>query len=206
MNIIALQVGSLATNCYLAYDETTKDAVVIDPGGDGDYIIKEIAAHQLTVKAVLLTHGHADHIMALEKVRSYVNVPVLMHQADATMLANANKNLSFFVGEAITCDAAEQFVTDAEQVVLGALAFTVHHTPGHTPGGCCYQFGLDVFCGDTIFSESIGRTDLPGGSYQQLLESIHTKLLRLPDETSLYPGHGPKTTVGWERRMNPFLA
>ncbi len=206
MNIIALQVGSLATNCYLAYDETTKDAVVIDPGGDGDYIIKEIAAHQLTVKAVLLTHGHADHIMALEKVRSYVNVPVLMHQADAAMLANANKNLSFFVGEAITCDAAEQFVTDAEQVVLGALAFTVHHTPGHTPGGCCYQFGLDVFCGDTIFSESIGRTDLPGGSYQQLLESIHTKLLRLPDETSLYPGHGPKTTVGWERRMNPFLA
>ncbi len=206
MNIIALQVGSLATNCYLVYDEETKDGVVIDPGGDGDYITKEIAAHKMNVKAVLLTHGHADHIMALEKVRAQANVPVLMHKADAPMLANANKNLSFFVGEAITCDAAERFVADEEEIALGSLSFRVLHTPGHTPGGCCYQFGLDVFCGDTIFSESIGRTDLPGGSYQQLLESIQGKILRLPDDASLYPGHGPKTTVGWERRMNPFLA
>ena len=206
MEIVTLQVGSLGTNCYLVYDEQTKDGVVIDPGGEGARIIKELEARNIKTLAILLTHGHADHIMALKYVREALQVPVIMHKDDEAMLSNANRNLSFFVGEPITCMSAEQLVQDGEVILLGSLTFTVLHTPGHTPGGCCFKFGADVFCGDTIFSESIGRTDLPGGSYQQLLESIHGKILSLPDEISLYPGHGPKTTVGWERRMNPFLA
>ena len=206
MKIIALQVGSLGTNCYLAYDEQTLDGVVVDPGGEGARIIREIANHQIKVLAILLTHGHADHIMALKQVREALQAPVIIHPADEAMLGDAKRNLSLFVGEAITCAAVERVVSDEETVTIGSLSFKVLHTPGHTPGGCCFQFASDVFCGDTIFSESIGRTDLPGGSYAQLLQSIQEKIMTLPDETSLYPGHGPKTTVGWERRMNPFLA
>lgn len=206
MKIIGLQVGNLGTNCYLAYDEQTLDGVVIDPGGEGARIVREVANHHIKVQAILLTHGHADHIMALKHVREAFQVPVIIHKEDETMLGDVKRNLSFFVGEAISYTSVDRLVADEEVVKLGSLSFKVLHTPGHTPGGCCFQFGSDVFCGDTIFSESIGRTDLPGGSYAQILQSIQEKIMTLPDDTSLYPGHGPQTTVGWERRMNPFLA
>ena len=206
MKIISLQVGNLGTNCYLAYDEQTLDGVVIDPGGEGARVVREVANQHIKVQAILLTHGHADHIMALKHVREALQVPVIIHKEDETMLGDVKRNLSFFVGETISYTSVDRLVDDEEVVTLGSLSFKVLHTPGHTPGGCCFQFGLDVFCGDTIFSESIGRTDLPGGSYAQILQSIQGKIMTLPDDTSLYPGHGPKTTVGWERRMNPFLA
>ncbi|MDR2006821.1 MAG: MBL fold metallo-hydrolase [Acidaminococcales bacterium] len=205
MKIILLEVGSLGTDCYIAVNEKEKRGVIIDPGADARHILKTVKDEGLKIEAILLTHGHSDHIGALKEVAETLKAPVMIGEKDADMLTNARFNLSSFMGENITCGKANRFLKDGETIEAAGLTFEVAATPGHTPGGCCFKCGDVVFCGDTIFCESIGRTDFPGGSYSQLLQSIKSKILTLPDGVKLLPGHGPATEVGWERRMNPFL-
>ena len=205
MKVLALEVGMLGTNCYIAVNEADNHGVVIDPGADGKYILEAIKKQGLTIDGILLTHGHSDHIGALSEVAEALKVPVMIGAGDEDKLTSANSNLSSFMGAGITCKAADRLLSDGDVVELAGLKFEVLATPGHTPGGVCFKCGNVVFVGDTIFAESIGRTDFPGGSYKQLLDSIKTKILTLPDDTKLLPGHGPATDVAWERRMNPFL-
>jgi glyoxylase-like metal-dependent hydrolase (beta-lactamase superfamily II) len=205
MKIILLEVGALGTDCYIAVNEEEKLGVIIDPGADARFILKKVKGEGLKIEAILLTHGHSDHIGALKEVAEALKAPVMIGEKDANMLTNARFNLSTFMGENITCDKANRLLKDGDIVEAAGLAFEVMETPGHTPGGCCFKCGDVVFCGDTIFCESIGRTDFPGGSYPQLIQSIKSKILTLADDVKLLPGHGPATEVGWERRMNPFL-
>lgn len=205
MKVLVLEVGYIGTNCYLAVNEEQKAAVLIDPGGDADKILEIVTQHAIKIEAIFLTHGHSDHIMALDEIRQATGAKVYISEDDAEMLVKANSNLSSYMGAGRQFKPADEFYRDGQTVKAAGLSFKVLATPGHTRGGVCLVCEDIVFCGDTIFSESIGRTDLPGGSYPQLLDSIKTKILTLPDDMKLLPGHGPATTVGWERRRNPFL-
>ena len=205
MKVLQLEVGSLGTNCYIAYCEKTRKAVVIDPGGDAARILATLNREGLTVEAIINTHGHADHVLANTKVKEATGAPIWIHSADADMLGSGSRNLSAFLGGATSCGKADRLLTDGEVLPIGDFSLTVLHTPGHTPGGISLLFDKTVFVGDTLFAESIGRTDFPGGSYSQLINSIKTKLMTLDDEVKAYPGHGPATTIGWERRQNPFI-
>lgn len=205
MKIIAMEVGVIGTNCYLVINEEKRTGVVIDPGGDADHILEKIRQKEITIEAIFLTHGHSDHIMAVDEVREATGAKVYISEADADMLTKASSNLSIYMGAGSEFKAADKFLVDGDIITAAGLKFQVLATPGHTKGGVCLLCNDTIFCGDTIFSESIGRTDLPGGSYSQILHSIKTKILVLPDELKLLPGHGPATTIGWERRRNPFL-
>lgn len=207
MKIFRAEVGMLATNCYFAVNEQLGEGVIIDPGADCTSILAMAKEANAKITAILLTHGHSDHIGALNELRKATGAQVYISAADAPCLEKSDANLSFFVGKDIQCQPADQFVKDGEILNLANMEFQVLATPGHTKGGTCYYNAENkvAFVGDTIFCESIGRTDLPGGSYKELLQSIKAKLLVLPDEVHLLPGHGPGTTVGWERRRNPFL-
>lgn len=205
MKIIAMEVGYIATNCYIAINEETRRGVIVDPGGDADRIMEAVEKENITVDAIFLTHGHGDHIMALGEVKERTGAPVYISEADAPMLNDPNRSLAAFIGGKYTPATADKFFKDGDEVEAAGIKFKVLATPGHTPGGVCLMTGDVVFCGDTIFAESIGRTDFPGGSYKQLLQSIKEKILPLADDVKLLPGHGPATTVGWERRRNPFL-
>lgn len=205
MQVVNLEVGLIGTNCYIAYNENTREGVVIDPGGDAATILKTLENLKVSVKAIFLTHGHSDHIMALEKVRAATGAPVYIAERDGEMITNAEKNLSMFMGSLMEGAPAEHFFTDGEDLHIAGMDFHILATPGHTQGGVCICSGEFVFCGDTIFAESIGRTDFPGGNYKQLIKSIKDKILPMDDDVHLMPGHGPATTVGWERRRNPFL-
>lgn len=205
MKTIQLEVGSLGTNCYIAWCENTKKAVVIDPGGDAPLILAAIQREGLKVEAIINTHGHADHVMANTKIQETTGAPLWIHSADADMLGSGSRNLSAFLGGATSCGTADRLLKDGDVLTVGEFSFTVLHTPGHTPGGICLLTDKIVFVGDTLFAESIGRTDFPGGSYSQLINSIKTKLMTLEDDVKVYPGHGPATTIGWERRQNPFI-
>lgn len=205
MKIYMLPVGELQSNCIVVVNEQTKQAVIVDPGAEAGKIMKFIAQHELKVEAILLTHGHADHIDALDKVREQTQAKVYIHHDDAQMLTDANKNLSVFISGPRVFKPAEEMLDDGQSLSLAGLDFYVLHTPGHTPGGCCFMIGEHVITGDTIFRESIGRTDFPGGSHKQLLNSIREQLLGLPETTKLYPGHGPATDVAYEKKHNPFL-
>ena len=205
MKIIAMEVGLIGTNCYLVINEEQKTGVVIDPGGDAEQILEKIRQKGIAIEAIFLTHGHSDHIMAVDEVREATGAKVYISEADAGMLTKASSNLSIYMGAGREFKATDEFLVDGETITAAGLKFQVVATHGHTKGGVCLVCGDTVFCGDTIFSESIGRTDLPGGSYSQILHSIKTKIMVLPDEMKLLPGHGPATTIGWERRRNPFL-
>lgn len=206
MKIITLEVGSLGTNCYIVFDEAGREAAVIDPGGSAEGIMSVIKNEKLTVKYIINTHGHADHVMANLKLKEATGAPILIHAADADMLGSGQRNLSAFIGGSVSCGPADQTLKDGDVVTVSSnLALTVIHTPGHTPGGICLHAGGALFSGDTLFAESIGRTDFPGGSYRQLIDAIKTKLMVLDDAVKVLPGHGPESTIGWERKMNPFI-
>lgn len=206
MKIIALEVGSLGTNCYIAYSESTREAAVIDPGGSAERILAAIGNEKLKVKYIINTHGHADHILANLRIKEATGAPILIHEADADMLTSAARNLSMYIGGAANCGPADHKLREGDVIrVADDLEFTVLHTAGHTPGGICLKTEGVLFSGDTLFAESIGRTDFPGGSYSQLINNIKEKLLPLDDATKVLPGHGPETTIGWERKMNPFI-
>ena len=209
MKIDRFILGDFETNCYVVrVDEAAKDCLVLDPGFDAQQVVDFLVERELNPVAVILTHGHADHIVGVDAVRrQFPKVRVFIHKLDATMLTNSAANLSSLVGRPYMAEPADALLEDGETVEQAGIRLEVLHTPGHTPGGICLyarQEGL-AFVGDTLFADSVGRTDFPGGDMGQLIRGIKSKLLTLPDNTVVYPGHGMRSTIGREKRANPFL-
>jgi hydroxyacylglutathione hydrolase len=199
-----LVVGPFASNCYIVGSEATKEAMIIDPGADAKKILESVNKLGLTTKLIALTHGHIDHISALKEVREATGARVCVHSDDSRFIQERPLRTVFGTSYP-SLSAPDRLFQGGDSIDVGDLHFLVLHTPGHTPGGICLLGSGIMFTGDTLFNYGIGRTDFPGGSYNQLLNSIHTKLMILPDSTVVYPGHGPETTIGAERRGNLFL-
>jgi len=200
-----LMVGPLGVNCYIVGDDRTREVIVIDPGGNARDILDVIRQGNLRVAAMVNTHTHFDHILALTEIRDKTSAPFWIHADEAQVLASAQFGASMFGFAMAQPKPAERLLKDGELLTVGSESIKVLHTPGHTPGGICLLGDKFVIVGDTLFQGSIGRTDLPGGDYGALMASIRDKLMTLPDETIVYPGHGDATTIGEERRSNPFL-
>ena len=205
MIIKKLVVGELEANCYILADEETREAVVIDPGGEGDRIFGVIKQEGLKVIYIVNTHAHIDHIGANDILRRRTGASLLIHADDVHLLKDAGLNLSSMLGEGREFLPPTKLLKDSDEVRINNFCLHVLHTPGHTPGSVCLYSGSEVFTGDTLFAGSVGRTDLPGGSFEKLQRSIQEKLLILPNEVMVYPGHGPDTTIGKEKRSNPFI-
>lgn len=205
MKVIKMEVGHLGTNCYIAYCEKTNEAAIIDPGGNGEELAALLQRENLTLRYIINTHGHADHIGANSYLKERTQALIAIHELDADMLSSAQRNLSIYIGSGITSQAADCLLKDGDTIEVGEMQFTVLHTPGHTPGGISLLCDGILFSGDTLFYQSVGRSDFPGGSHSQLIRSIQEKLLILPDDTKVLPGHGPDSTIGDERAMNPFI-
>lgn len=207
MLIKDLVVGPIGANCIILACETTRDAVVIDPGDDGDRILMALADEKVTVKAILNTHGHFDHVGANKRLKEATGAELMIHEADAGMLQELSVTAMAFGLQAENSPPADRLLADGDTITFGEKTLKVLHTPGHTPGGVTFYCEEEkvAFAGDTLFYGSIGRTDLPGGNYGTLISSIKTQLFSLPEETTVYTGHGPKTTIGTEKQYNPFL-
>lgn len=206
MLIDKIVVGSYAANCYLVADEATKEAIVIDPGAEPERIYQKISENAYKVVAIVLTHGHGDHIGAAKAIREKTSAPIWIHHDDAVMLEDAAKNLTSTMGKSISF-TADKTIGHREMYAVGSHKYKVIHTPGHTRGGICLFFEKEnvLFTGDTLFYGSIGRSDLDGGNHKQLIQSIVTELMPLGEEVSVYPGHGASTRIGFERKKNPFI-
>ena len=206
MEIEQYCVGQVATNCYFAINGETKEMLVIDPGDSAKMLADKINQEGLKPQAILLTHGHFDHVMAAEELAGIFGVKIYAHEKEQDTLENPGKNVSLMVGGR---DAyhADVYVKDEEVLELAGMKVKVLHTPGHTAGGCCYYLEEEgaLFSGDTLFCQSVGRTDFPGGSMSEIVRPIKEKLMALPDEVRVYPGHMDLTTIGKERAYNPFL-
>lgn len=205
MILETLLVGQLDVNCYILACNDTKEAAIIDPGGHAAEILDAVKKLGLRPKYIICTHGHADHIGAVEQVKKATGAQVLIHQADAHMLTDAQKNLSAFLGENIVLAPADRLLKEGDRVQVGKLELKIINVPGHTPGGICILVDDIVFSGDALFARSIGRSDFPGGNHNDLINGIKEKIFTLPPDTKVYPGHGPDTTVGDEIRHNPFF-
>ena len=205
MMLEILTVGELQTNCYILGDEETRQGVVIDPGGDFEIIEAHLKKLKLSVKHIILTHGHVDHIGALSQLKKATKAEVLIHSKDSAMLYDPNQNLSIFSGDKIIATKADKLLGEGNIIQCGGIKLEVLHTPGHTPGGISLLTDKMIFTGDALFCGSVGRTDFPGSSYQELIDSIKIKLLSKDDDLIIYPGHGPSSTIGEERKNNPFL-
>ncbi len=199
-----LVVGPLATNCYIVGSESNKEGMIIDPGAEAEVILRNVKDVGLEIRSMALTHGHIDHIGALKEVKEATGAEVAIHTDDAQALQENSVNTLLGLSYP-TPLPADRLLKDGDSMDIGDLHFLVLHTPGHSPGCICLLGEGVMFSGDTLFNYGIGRTDLPGGSYSQLMNSIHTKLMTLPDNTTVYPGHGPDATIGAERSGNPFL-
>ncbi|MFA5239760.1 MAG: MBL fold metallo-hydrolase [Phycisphaerae bacterium] len=209
MKIDRLILGAYETNCYiLRENEAVKDCLIIDTGLDARELVDFLETHKLNPAAVVLTHGHVDHIVGLAKLQDrFPNVKVYIHKLDAGMLTGEKNNLSAMTGVPFISKPADYLLQDADVIEQAGIKLDILHTPGHTQGGICLYSKDDeiVFVGDTLFAGSVGRTDMPGGNSTQLIKSIKQKLCTLPDETICYPGHGPETTIKQEKANNPFL-
>jgi hydroxyacylglutathione hydrolase len=207
MQIDTMPVGPLQTNCYLATCQETHEAVLIDPGWDDPILVQTIEGRGAVVKAIVLTHAHFDHIGGVAALVERTGAPLIMHPDDVPLL-NRRGGADEWGIPIPPAPSPDRLVKEGDQIEIGALRFEVLFTPGHTPGHISlHEVSKRVlFDGDVLFRQGIGRTDLPGGSMEDLLDSIRRKLLALPDETVVYPGHGPATTIGEERRSNPWLA
>ncbi len=197
MRIVPVVVGYLETNCYLVACEETSAALLIDPGAEAEKILAAVKEEKIEVKKILLTHGHHDHTGAMNDVRSRWNIPVLLSAAEADFINIPASETKRYTSEG---PGVFQVVEDGDEVVQGSVSLRVLFTPGHTPGGVCYLSGDVCFTGDTLFCDGVGRTDFEGGDAGKLLSSIQSKLLTLPDDTTIYPGHGLHSTIGRERR------
>lgn len=206
MFLKTLEVGPLGTNCYLLGCEETKEGAVIDPGAEGERILAAAREAGIKIAYIINTHGHIDHIGANGIIKESTGAPVLIHKDDAPYLTEPGRNLSLFMGSRDKSPEADCFLEEGDTINIGrTITLTVIHTPGHTPGGICLKGEGFIFTGDTLFAGSIGRTDLPGGSYNQLINAIKEKLFVLDDDLKIYPGHGPSSTIGAERVDNPFF-
>ncbi len=205
MIIKKLSVGPIMANCFILGCEQTKEAVVIDPGDDADRILMELAKAELKVKYLIDTHGHFDHVGANKRMKEVTGATLAIHPDDASMLSQLSRSAASFGLAAENSPEPDMLLNDGDKVTFGSITLTVIHTPGHSRGGICLYTEGHLFAGDTLFAGSIGRTDLPGGDYDTLIASIKEKLLHLPDDTTVYTGHGPETTLLNEKQMNPFL-
>lgn len=195
-----------ATNCYLVASEKTRDGMVIDPAGDAARILDSISELNLKVGLIVATHTHPDHIGAIADVKEATKAEFALHAAEASTISQyENSQFSRFDPAFKPPPPPDRLLQDGDFLNVGDITFKVLHTPGHSPGGICLAGYGVVFSGDTLFNMSIGRTDGPGGNHDLLISSIKSKLLNLPDETVVLPGHGPKTNIGWEKKHNPFL-
>ena len=202
-----LPVGPLQCNCSVIGDETTHEAMVIDPGDDIEDVVAILHEHKLQVKQIVITHAHIDHVGGAMKLRALTGAPILLNQNDYALLKMLDVQASW-LGMATPGEVAiEASIADGELLQAGSLKASVMHTPGHTEGSICLYFPAEkmLIAGDTLFARSIGRTDLPGGSFEKIMRSLRGRVMTLPDETVVIPGHGPRTTIGEEREENPFL-
>lgn len=199
--IETIVVGELGTNCYLVASSKTKDALLIDPGADADIIKKVLNNLKLSLKFIVLTHGHYDHIGALEDF----NVPVYVHENDLEFLKNNNLNLGGDFARREKLNFEVKLLHDKDKISLADLELEVMHTPGHTPGGISLRLNKILFSGDTLFYHGIGRTDLPGGSFKQITHSIKERIFELEEDTIVFPGHGSATTIGTEKKENGYV-
>ncbi|MBA7674890.1 Hydroxyacylglutathione hydrolase GloC [subsurface metagenome] len=204
MIVNKLVVGPFASNCYIVGSESNRQGMIIDPGDEAQKILKKVEELKLDIKSIILTHGHIDHIGALKEIKEATKAQVAIHADDAGLLQGQALGAIFGISYP-TPPPPDRLLKGGDSIDIGALHFLVVHTPGHTRGGICLLGEGVVFTGDTLFNYGIGRSDLPGGNYNQLMNSLNTKLMVLPDNTIVYPGHGPDTTIEAERRANPFL-
>lgn len=191
-------------NTYILGDEKTKKCAVIDPGGSIIDIFNIIKEHEFTVEYIILTHGHGDHICRVPEIKSKTNAKIIAHRYEEEVLMDRNKNLSAQLPGPLVEFSADQYVEEDDIIELGNLKLKIIHTPGHTKGGMCIKVGEHIFTGDTLFAGSIGRTDFYGGDYKQMIKSLK-KLAKYDDDAEIYPGHGPTSTIGVEKRMNPYM-
>jgi glyoxylase-like metal-dependent hydrolase (beta-lactamase superfamily II) len=203
--IETLRLGSYGANCYLVGSEKSKDIMIIDPGAESTKVKNIIQRKSYNPKFILLTHGHGDHIGGVKDLKKEYNIPVYVHKKDSSMLKDERLNFTKMMFKNGVSLNADKFLEDGDTITLDNMKFEVIHTPGHTPGGICLKHKGVVFTGDTLFKGSIGRTDFPGGSYDQIIKSIKEKLMVLDDDTVVYPGHEGKSTIKQERENNPFI-
>ncbi|MEA2475844.1 MAG: hydroxyacylglutathione hydrolase [Actinomycetota bacterium] len=199
-------VGPLACNCYIVGDAVTKAAIVIDPGGDATDLVSSIQSRGLVITAIVATHAHFDHVVAAEELRRVTGAPFFLHALDRPLLDWMQESARMFLG--IELDAppdVDREVSEGDSLVAGDVELSVLHTPGHSPGSISLIADGAVFSGDTLFQGSVGRTDLPGGDHAALVTAVRNKLFTLDDDLAVYPGHGPATSLGDERRFNPFV-
>ena len=206
MKVEKFALGSLGTNCYLLINEESRELVIVDPAACPDYVVGHIRRGGYTPKAILLTHGHFDHVMGIDKFVKEFHVPVYLHEEEKGILGDPERNLSAMFGESYAYKDVKCLV-DGQVLNVAGLALKVIHTPGHTAGGCCYYEENEnvLISGDTLFYQSVGRSDFPTGSMAVLVNSIKEKLFCLSDETTVYPGHGEQTSIGDEKIYNPFV-
>lgn len=197
--------GIYGANCYIITDENKKESSIVDPGGTDTEIFEYIISGNLKVKYILLTHGHLDHIGGVEYLREKTGAKVAIHKNDAPMLLDSKLNLSGMSHNEIICRPADILLKDIDILNLGELKIEVLHTPGHTPGGVCFKIDNVCFTGDTLFKNSIGRIDFPGGDFETIISSINNKLFNLNNNIIIYPGHGENSTIGQEKENNPFF-
>jgi len=213
MLLETMTVGPIQTCCYIVAPGDGGPAMVIDPGGDADVIISFIESHKLELKYIVNTHGHIDHILANRELKeSFPQAEICIHELDKDMLTEPSRNLSLHLGTGVSSPPPDRILSEGDTIELGGMSFLVIHVPGHTPGGICLHYKNPepgkpdiVFAGDTLFNVGIGRCDLPGGNFKELVENIRRKLFTLDDDTIVLPGHGPATTIGYEKLNNPFF-
>ncbi|HDM42833.1 MAG TPA: MBL fold metallo-hydrolase [Firmicutes bacterium] len=204
LNIYSIVVGPLATNCYII--ESAGEAIVIDPGGEPEKIIETLKSLSLKVKMIINTHGHIDHISANNDIIGFTSAPLAIHPDDLSFLTYDWEKETAELGIRVNSPReADIYLTDGDKVKIGNVEFNVIHTPGHSPGCICLHTEKTLICGDTLFYEGVGRWDLPRGDYETLINSIRTKIYTLPDDTDVYPGHGPSTSISHEKKHNPFI-
>lgn len=204
-SVDTLVVGPIEENCYVLKDEETGEGIIIDAGDNGQEILAYVRDNGIDIKLLVNTHGHWDHIGAVDVLRDALGVQLAIHREDASMLTASEEEMavySVFVGKK---KPAEILLEDGDVINFGKSSLKVIHTPGHTKGGICLYGGGCLFSGDTLFASSVGRTDLPGGDYHEILHSVNVALAQVADETKVYPGHGPASRMGRERRCNPYL-
>jgi hydroxyacylglutathione hydrolase len=205
MRVVQIPNGQFVENCYLVIDDATAECAIVDPGEDADLIAHRLGAAGVRPVAIWLTHAHVDHVLGVPRLKADTAIPVCLHPADRILYDHVPEQAFAFGMRAERLPPPDRALAHGDRLSVGALEFRVRHAPGHSPGSVVFEGHGAVFGGDVLFQGSIGRTDLPGGDFDTLLRSIERELLTLPDSTIVYTGHGPETTIGHERRANPFL-